>query len=157
MRRPLVGLALAALAATGCMSVPAGLRVVETSDPVPLCRAYANCYRPDLREIVLVPGQPLKVAAHEACHAHQHKTVLEETGREPSVDLHEWLATGEGRVYAAYVAGHPHPYWSAIAPEDTLLEDFAEACGRYLTQPVDDGRFPSDPYRDAFFEARGFR
>lgn len=150
------------LAAVGCMSVPTGLHVYETnsgctSDGV--CpwgdSGYRQFYYAPTREIVVVVGQPLKVWAHEACHAHQHQAILDETGREPvGLTLAEWQTTDEGVAYAAAIAGWPRPDWYAIANNYSLLEDFAEACGRYLVQ---DPRFPSDPARDVFFEARDFR
>ena len=40
-----------------------------------------------------------------------------------------------------------------IGRHERLEEDFAEACGRYLAGGKD---YPSDPYRDIFFEQRGF-
>lgn len=151
MRRLLLVLPLLALA--GCMRVPPGTHMVVTDNPTPLCGHYENCYLTDSATIVLVSGQPLKVAAHEACHAHQDEEVREELGIRPSIDLHEWYQTHEAAAYEAAVAGHPHPYWAALVNEDTLLERFAEACGRYLAR---DPRYPSDPVDDAFFEEEGF-
>lgn len=55
-------------------------------------------YVPALRAIVVRPWVDAGGLAHETCHAHQHLTVLQELGREPSIDLSEWLLTSEARA-----------------------------------------------------------
>lgn len=162
MKKLLLALAVLAALSVGCISLPDGLHVYETnsgcaSDGV--CPfhdgAPHNFYYAPTREIVVVPGQSLKVWAHEACHAHQHQTILDELHAEPlDLTLHEWYQTSEGQAYLAAIDGHPHASWPAIADHDSALEDFGEACGRYL---VNDPRWPLDPVRTAFFDARDFR
>lgn len=147
------------LAAVGCMSVPAGLHVYATDTG---CTSDGRCLFHDGaphnfydvvgHEIVVVPGQPLKVVAHEACHAHQQQEVRDELGEDVSVTEVEWYRTQEAAEYAAFTGGIIHGWSGMSAP--TLLEDFAEACGRYLAQ---DPRYPGDPAIDAFFTARDFR
>jgi hypothetical protein len=155
----LIGIVLS-LASVGCMSTPAGLHlhvdehgcnsqgVCPWSDGEP-----RNWYDAGTREIVLAPGQSLKKLAHEACHAHQHQTIIDAVG-EASVspasgfyDLREWLDTSEGIMYAKVVVG--------LEPLDphgiVLLEDFAEACGRFLTDQL------TEPVRKSYFEGRGFK
>jgi hypothetical protein len=149
----IVKLALVALTAllltvgSACMRVPAGLHVIVTDTPEDYCIQRANCYRSDLRAIVVVPGQSLKLWAHETCHAHQHQTVLDETGSEPDVDLHQWLDTNEGIEYAHVVSVAGPTDWGNW---NTLLENFAEACGRFLTDQL------TEPGRFAFFKERSF-
>lgn len=146
-------LTLCALTGVACMSVPPGTTILVTDSPEALCNQRVNCYHAPSRTIVLVPGQSLKTLAHEGCHAHQHATVLDELGREPRTDLTDWYETSEAEAYAAVVEAAPRPAdWRMSA--DNLLEDFAEACGRYMAQ---DPRWPGEPSRDAFFEARDFR
>jgi hypothetical protein len=144
-----------------CMALPRGVRVFVsdrgcTSDGVcPLGNGHpCNFYYPPTREIVIEPGQSCHVVAHELCHAHQHQVILDETGREPSdLTLKEWYDTAEAAAYQRAIAGHPRPEdWHMSA--DTLLEDFAEACGRYLVRDPD---YPGDPSRDRFFGERDFR
>lgn len=142
-------LALLCLLASGCMRVPAGLHVIVTDQPETYCRQRVNCYLPSQRAIVVVPDQSIKLWAHEACHAHQHQTVLD-AGLTASDDLHEWYGTAEATAYRAVAEAAPVPAeWNLSAP--TLLEDFAEACGRYLT-----GWQDREPGRDKFFAAGGF-
>jgi len=152
----------------GCIRLPDGLHVYESTNG---CSSQGVCpwtdgqpknwYDAASREVVVAPNQSLKVWAHEACHAHQHQTILDETGQEPVqvsssfnpavriADLHEWVATSEGVAYAAVVEQAGANGWGAhYAP---LLEDFAEACGRYMV-----GR-ELDPVRAAFFTARDFK
>jgi len=131
------------------MALPEGTRVVVTDTPEVWCVVRVNCYHAPTRTIVLVPGQSLKALAHEGCHAHQHATVLAETGGEPSLDLHEWFTTAEAVQYAAVVAQAGPNEWGEHYT--ALLEDFAEACGRFLTD------YSNEPGRAAFFEARGFK
>lgn len=137
----------------GCMRVPEGLTIVETKDPASLCVFHVNCYRPDLRMIVLVPGQTSKTVFHEACHAHQHQTIMDERGDDAQVtiDLREWLTTDEASSYARVVKRAGPAPWSATLPG--LIQDFAESCGRYLAQDAD---FPNEPNRNAWFEERNF-
>lgn len=151
MKTALVLLVLA-LASVGCMKVPPGTSILVTDSPEPYCNARVNCYVAATRTIVMVPGQSIRVLAHEGCHAHQHWTILEETGDEPRRDMVEWLDTSEATAYAAVVeqAG-PHEFGAHYVP---LIEDFAEACARYM---VDDDQWPLDPVRAAFFAERDFR
>jgi hypothetical protein len=154
----LAGIVLA-LATVGCMSTPAGLHVYEskvgcTSDGE--CPwedgAKHNFYLARLHEIVIVPGQPFKVIAHEACHAHQQQEVIDETGHDVSRTLVEWLDTDEAFSYnAVVIAAGPAPWGDSGI---RVLEDFAEACGRYL---ANDDRWPQEPQRAAWFAARGFK
>lgn len=133
----LVTIATAAL--VSC--VPAGLRLVETDDRAALCHYDVNCYNAEERAIVVSPGSSLQVIAHEACHAHQHQTVLTETGREPTLDLREWADTREARSYDV-----PPLAYSYHEGGDSKLEDFAEACAQYLT-----GYPAQDPARQTWF------
>jgi len=154
--------------AAGCMKVPSGLHVNVTTSG---CTTQGVCpyndgkphnwYDAASREIVVAPGQSLVVIAHEACHAHQHQVILDETGKEPAqvvssfnadaqmADLREWLTTTEAIAYTAVreVAG-PAP-WGDYGI--VLLEDFASSCGRFLTDQ------PLDAVRGEFFSTRGFK
>jgi len=171
MKHLLLAVLLAAAAALACTPfvTPTGLHVYKspngcTSDGQCPFGGPANFYWAPTREIVLVPGQPLKVAAHETCHGHQHQVILNETGAEPqpggpppsAVDLHEWLTTTEAAAYLPVVAAADggFPAWGRRDTALWLLEDFAEACGRFLAA---DPRFPLDPGRAAFFEGMGMR
>lgn len=113
-----------------------------------------NFYDVNTRTLHVRADQPLKVAAHELCHAHQQQEVLDELGIPVSVDEREWYQTREARDFQALVAEFPPPEWHAIAGENTGLEVFAEACGRYLVQ---DPAYPSFPPYDRYFESRNFR
>jgi len=160
LRRALVvPLVAAGLAAVGCMSVPQGVHIYVSDSG---CTSDGYCPWPDgaphdfyyapTRELVVSGGQSVKVDAHELCHAHQHETILEETGREPvGLTLTEGLLTDEAAAYRVVAEANPRPA-SWTLSKDNLIEDFAEACGRYLT-----GWRDQDPARDAFFAARGFR
>lgn len=97
---------------------------------------------------MVVPNQSLRVLAHEGCHAHQHYTVLTELGREPRLDMRDWLDTSEAEAYAAVVDGRPTD-WKLSA--DNLIEDFAEGCARYMVG------LPSTDARDTFFAERNFK
>lgn len=151
-KRKLAIVALTALLLTvgsACMSVPTGLHVVVTDTPEDYCSAHNNCYRSDLRAIIVAPNQSRKLWAHEACHAHQHQTILDETGIEPTGDLHEWLDTSEGIEYAQVVAIAGPTQWGDW---NTPLENFAESCGRYLTD------WPGqESQRAAWFAARDYK
>lgn len=160
MKLAAAALLLFAVIATGCMSIPLGLHIHVTADG---CATDGTCtppgtshnyYRASLREIVIRPNQPFKMLAHEACHAHQQQQVIDETGHDIADDsLAEWESTREARDYKALVADTPIPAeWWLSTP--TLVERFAEACGRYFAQ---DPAYPSDPMTDAFFDVRGFR
>lgn len=151
-----IALLLLALAAVGCMRVPPGTRLVITDHPEPYCAGRnENCYLVASTTLVVVTGQPTKVIMHELCHAHQDEEVREELGIVPSIDLHEWYQTKEAARYATVIAGQPHPDWGYLLDAETqsLLERFAEACGRYLAR---DPRFPLDAVDTAFFKAEGF-
>ena len=157
----LVILIVLAFATVGCMSVPTGLHVYESpdgctsTDVCPWGRGKPrNFYHVPTRQIVLAPNQPLKVAAHEACHAHQHQQVIDELDIEPSIDLDEWYDTREARDYAAVVEAGDGVPWDVQRYSYSLLEDFAEACGRFLVQ---DKAWPTDVERSEFFAERGFR
>lgn len=105
-----------------------------------------NWYDTLTREIVVAPGQSLRLWAHEACHARQHETVRRELGIEPSADLHEWYRTGEALRYHMEVGMEPRPTdWRLSA--DTLLEDFAESCARFTVGVA------STSTRDGYFNA----
>jgi hypothetical protein len=143
----IIGLSVS-IAAIGCIQVPPGTTVLVTDSPEALCEVRVNCYHAPTRTIVILPGQSLRVLAHEGCHAHQHWSVLEE-GETASIDLHEWYDTAEAREYAA-IATAPRPTdWRLSA--DTLLEDFAESCARFMTQ------MSNESGREAFFAERDFR
>ena len=149
------------LLGAGCMQLPPGTHIFVSDDGctsdgfcVRLDGHLCNFYYAPTREVVVAPGQSCRLLMHELCHAHQHQTILNETGREPSdLTLYEWDDTAEAAAYASVVAGHPRPDDWRIS-RDTLLEDFAEACGRYMAR---DPRYPSEPNRDQFFSDRNFR
>lgn len=99
----------------------------------PYGRKLANYYWAPTRTIVLAPNQGLKTQTHEHCHAHQDLVVERETGSEPTVDLHEWYSTIEGRAWVAANVSLPASFdLSAQNP----IESFAEVCARYLTDPA---------------------
>ena len=143
-----LSLLLLSLAAVGCIRVPPGTTVLVTDAPEAYCEARVNCYHAPTRTIVLVPGQSLRVFAHEGCHAHQHWSILDE-GKTASVDLHEWYDTAEAREYADAATALRPTDWRLSA--DTLIEDFAESCARYMTG------MENEPGRVSFFERRDFR
>lgn len=160
---PLLG--LFAIATVGCMSVPHGVHLYTSLSG---CTSTGVCpwtdgkvhayYFAPTRELVvppmdaLPPATALKIEAHELCHSHQHETILEETSAEPrDLTLHEWISTSEGIAYQAVVEAHPRPAeWNLSI--DNTLEDFAEACARYLTDYQQ-----QEPARDQFFAERGFK
>lgn len=142
-------LALCAAALMGCMKVPAGTHVLVTDHPQDLCGSYTNCYHAPTRTIVVVPGQSLKVWAHELCHAHQHQTILDQLGREPGLSLDEWYDTDEANDWLVVVGDRAGDGFDAAFASP--LESFAEACAMFLTgKPLDDLRY-------GFFEERGFK
>jgi hypothetical protein len=158
MKRLIVPLAMIGILFTGCMSVPSGVHLYVTDTG---CTSQGFCpwadgqvhdfYYAPTREIVVAPGQSIKVEAHELCHAHQQETIIEETGHEPrGLTLQDWLDTSEGRAYAAVVEANVRPASWRLSLDNTV-EDFAEACARYLTHWAD-----QDPARDQFFESEGF-
>ena len=70
---------------------------------------------------------------HEQCHAHQAQSI----GRRlvPSeYDLAPWYQTEEGVSYAQIAGDWPYPY--EFSTEQSLLEDFAEACQLWYTDAV---------------------
>lgn len=140
-----LALALLALAAVGCMKVPEGTSILVTDSPEALCGVRVNCYHAGTRTIVVLPGQSLRVWAHEGCHAHQHYTVLTELGREPRTDMRDWLDTDEAAEYDAIADARPTD-WKLSA--DNLIEDFAEGCARYMVG------LPSTDARNDFFAER---
>jgi hypothetical protein len=82
---------------------------------------------------VVKPNSDITVVVHEACHAHQHQTILNETGKEPNIELDQWYKTAEARSYAAAIAGLGRPAgWAAT----TDIEDFASSCMMWLTYPT---------------------
>jgi len=143
MIRRWFGLVMVGFAAllSGCISVPEGFHVHIsetgcTSDGT--CpfggEGPANFYWAPLREIVLIPNQGHRTIAHEVCHAHQHQTILNETGQEPGIGLRAWHTTSEGISFHELAAQYPHP-WPWISQEDIVLEDFANTCSLWLTAP----------------------
>src|SRR3990167_9673753 len=74
------------------------------------------------------------VVMHEACHSHQDYQVLWETGRNASFD-YEWLATDEARAYQAVVDYSAYRWPAEWLSADTLIEDYANACGLYFVSP----------------------
>jgi hypothetical protein len=75
---------------------------------------------------------------HERCHAHQHLTILIETGREPVGDrwqLDPWYATSEGTRYIQAIAASTYRWPREWLSDDNPLEDFANACGLYYLNP----------------------
>lgn len=97
---------------------------------------------------------------HERCHAHQHLTILRETGQEPvwSVwQLESWYLTSEGAAYIEAITRSAYHWPSAWLSADNPLEDFANACGLYFLNPG--WLYTLDPIRyeavDAIFGALG--
>lgn len=95
-------------------------------------------------EIVLAPwhrGRGL-TEQHERCHAHQHWSINRggylkfhpddaENGGE--VGLLQWKGTDEGQSYVAVTAALPPFFWHQ---DYTALEDYAEACAYWTTDPA---------------------
>lgn len=116
------------------LGLPNGLRVVYSPAgclpdgrcPYAGVSGILGYYDAPTRTVLLLRDTPLD-RMHETCHAHQHQTILETTGKEPaSLDLREWSETTEAVIWRRENSGLPRFY-----PAD--LEDFAETCGRYFT------------------------
>jgi hypothetical protein len=97
---------------------------------------------------------------HERCHAHQHMTILRETGQEPVWtvwQLESWYLTTEGAAYMEAITRSAYRWPSAWLSADNPLEDFANACGLYFVNPG--WLYSLDPIRyeavDAIFGAYG--
>jgi len=84
---------------------------------------------------VLQPDQSYAKQVHETCHAHQHWSINGGAALSPSdYDLVSWYGTVEGQSFSAAVTDWPWPY--AISTEVNRLEDFAESCALYYTDPA---------------------
>jgi len=97
---------------------------------------------------------------HERCHAHQHLTILLETGQEPAGlrwQLDPWYTTSEGAGYIEAVARSAYRWPPGWLSDDNPLEDFANACGLYFLNPG--WLYSLDPIRyhavDALFAPPG--
>ena len=144
---PLVELPVPALATPekeGWPPLP-GVPELTTVSTIPGCTEYAtpqvckpyNFYWAPSREIVMVVDE-LDRRVHELCHAHQHWTILMETGREPiDVTLSEWVYTEEGRSFLKIRSvGWGSWPWGTISTRQDVIEDFAETCTWGLLDPV---------------------
>lgn len=127
------------------LTVPDGYTVYVTSNgclvegTCPLGEHPVNYYWAPTRTAVVCPEQTPWTLRHEACHAHQHLTILEELGKDagPPYDLHEWLVTGEARDWGMLVttAWPNYGHWASEPSAHNALEDFAISCGLYFTNP----------------------
>ena len=97
---------------------------------------------------------------HERCHAHQHLTILRETGQEPVWavwQLETWYLTSEGAAYIGAITRSAYRWPAAWLSADNPLEDFANACGLYFLNPG--WLYSLDPVRyeavDAIFGTSG--
>lgn len=163
-------LTTSALIFTGCLSLPDGLHVYETTDgctSTGFCpyggESSANYYYAPLREIVISPGQGKLTLFHEGCHAHQHQVILDEIGREPTLDMREWIDTAEGQSFITTTGwtadGGLDPYGPTFLPNETPwawlshqspVEDFANTCALWLAEPEELRH--RDPLRYAWAE-----
>lgn len=95
---------------------------------------WYNFYWAPTREVVMQDGEGEHKVQHELCHAHQHLTISGGAPLPPSdYDLDSWRSTGEGRSFAAAVAGLAWP-WTHSAVN--LLEDFAWTCAYWYLDPA---------------------
>lgn len=144
------------------LRLPDGYSVYVTSEgclPDGSCPLGAphevNYYWAPTRTSVVCPEESAWTLRHEACHAHQHLTILEELGTEPvfPYDLHEWDQTSEARTWNQLVTTvwPAVGQWAMTPPPQTALEDFAISCGLYFS---DGWRLREiDPARYAALEA----
>ena len=152
---PAMPLIIIGTLASACMSVPTGLHVYVSEDgctSTGACpyggQAVATYYYPPLREIVAAPNQGASTLLHEACHAHQHQVILTETGKEPTINLREWLATAEGTAFITATGWQPDggtsqwgpTYYPTKTPWAWLsvqspLEDAANTCSLFYRDP----------------------
>lgn len=130
-----------AIFSAGCLSVPEDTHIFISPNgctSAGTCpydkQGPANFYWAPLREIVLAPGQGPRTIAHEYCHAHQHRTVLDELGIEPDNRLLAWHRAAEGRSFSLLASEYPHP-WLWISTTDIDIEDFANTCALWLDEP----------------------
>lgn len=161
MKRHLFAIAIVALALTGCVGLPAGLRVYVSESgctPERVCpyggQSPANYYYAPARVVVLAPGQGPSTIVHELCHARQHAVVLAALGREPDVSLAQWYLTNEAQAFIAATGwqadGGSDGYGPTFYPNANAgdsrwvfspLEDSAWVCSHYLLgQPLDPAR-----------------
>jgi hypothetical protein len=95
------------------------------------CTWY-NFYWSPTHEVVMQGEEPWVRVVHERCHAHQHWSI---NGGDPTrEDLSAWYGTEEAASFGAAATGWPYPY--AFTTANNLLEDFAEACALWYTDPV---------------------
>jgi hypothetical protein len=130
-------LALAGLAATAEAtigpSVPAGFTLV-VSDSI----ATPGYYDATVRTAYVQSTASDWTQMHERCHAHQHLTILQETGREPvgaRWQLDPWYATSQGIAYVRAIASSSFTWPAGWLSDNSPLEDFANACGLYYLNP----------------------
>lgn len=131
MKRLFWLLVLVPLLLTGCI-LPPGLQVIVSTNG---CTSSGTCwqggspsnfYDAPSRTVVLYPGQPVQIVAHETCHAHQHEMVLEMSPA--SNDLMAYFGTSEGKAFLTA---------SGQAPSTDALENAAWVCAYWY---VDRGR-----------------
>ena len=134
------------------LSVPEGLCLIRFSDPSetpPYLREAGASYEAVSREVWYLFGSPvggeLNALAHEVCHAHQHRAVLDAGlpvksnrgwGDENSWGL-SWIQTQEGKDFIETTGWHlengtwieqAEPWSSGYA---NPLEDAAELCATW--------------------------
>ncbi|MDR7574204.1 MAG: hypothetical protein QN194_14930 [Armatimonadota bacterium] len=116
------------------LPVPDGLSVSTSGCARDGACYWYNFYWAATREVVL-HGNDTGRLAHEMCHAHQHWTINGGADLAPSdYDLEQWYATAEAASYSRVATDWPWPY--QISVRANLLEDFAEACGLWYSDPV---------------------
>jgi len=142
----LLPLVAAAFLFAGCLALPDGLNVYTSPDGAlpdgtypygaPLATGR-NYYWAPTRTVVLAPNQGVLTRAHELFHAHQHRVILDDLGREPSnINLEEWYLTQEGRsfIVVANAEGGEFAVWQRTT-NPTYLEDAANTGAYYLIDP----------------------
>lgn len=69
--------------------------------------------------------------AHEACHAHQHRMILD--ARIPVTGLEPWVGTPEGKAFMAAGGKISFPWNGSVSP----VEDFANLCASWFLRRTD--------------------
>lgn len=117
------------------LPIPEGTRIVIGScSSDGKCMPNDNFYWEPTEEIVFHSGQREDILLHEACHAHQDWSIMnDENHLQESTDLKSWYQTGEGKSFIKAVEGLPW-IWTEIGPEN-ILEDFAWTCGYFYFDP----------------------
>lgn len=93
---------------------------------------WFNFYWVPTHEVVLQGSEPYAREVHELCHAYQHWVI--NRGAPTRNNLIDWYETEEAQDYGKIA--QDWPYTSEFTIQPNLLEDFAEACSLWYTDPL---------------------